>query len=226
MRKFDAPTPAFHRLTIALSPSALTDAFTGSEPLHKFDGKQSIASSGALLPQTALLLQQAASQFEATTAVAAQPAVASSSVVLGSVCAVSQLPRQGSGAVLKSLNSLFPGKTCFVFVPHQVLYSPPGGLASDRVEPPEHVECGMLFAALHLPPLTCPLAPPPLPPGSTPYPALPWRTLSPRPCPLSHSFTPFFLLYPIPLEPLWHVALHFEPALLPPAMGLIPSSVS
>ena len=117
MKKFDTPNPAFQRLTVALSPSALEDPFTGSASLHQFDGKQAIASSGALLAQPALLPQQAVSGSGATTAVAAQPAVASSSVVLGSVCAVPQLQDQGSGPVMGSFSSLFPGMMGFIFVP-------------------------------------------------------------------------------------------------------------
>lgn len=109
MKKLDTSNPAFQTLTGALSPSAPEDPFTGSASLHQFDGKQTIASSGALLTQPALLLQKAASESGATTAVATQPAVASSAAVMVPVCAVPHLPGQGSGLSVESLSSLFPG---------------------------------------------------------------------------------------------------------------------
>lgn len=113
MKKFNTPNPALQRLIVSLSPSALPDSTTGSAcPKlvdHFLSGKQPIDTSEALLTQSAQIAQQAASGFGATTAVAGQPAVASSSVVLGSVCAEPQIEGRGSGLVMENFSSLFPG---------------------------------------------------------------------------------------------------------------------
>ena len=195
MRKFDAPNPAFHRLANSLCPSAFTDPCTGSHLLHRLGGKQAIASSGALLTQPALLLQQ---ESDAATAEAAQPAVASSSIVLGSVCAVPQ--GNGSGPVAERLSSLFPGTIEFVFVAFQAA-------------------CRMWFATCCFAfptPDTSPLPPPPRrppqkrkSPHTLPFP--PGPPPSPGSCPLPHFPTP--LPPPVPhscvyCNPCGHVGLH------------------
>ena len=193
MKKLDTPNPAFQRLSTALSPPARTDPFTGGACLkvvdHHFGGKQATDTAGASLTQTALFPQQAASESGAATAVAAQPTVASSSIVFGSVCAVPQLQGQGSESV-ESLSSLFPGMLQFLFVPHQAPTCPLVVLDAHQIELSlEHAERGMLFPALHSLPLRFPNDPLPSPPPPPPF----RLRIHPIPCPPLTHLVPWTL---------------------------------